>query len=76
MGSQISQKMDQQAAKMEAKQKELLLKQRQTQLAMTFAGGKEMFHWFAAFYGTIFPLCLLGAAKRKVHKRRIRHRFR
>ncbi|CAD8066873.1 unnamed protein product [Paramecium sonneborni] len=50
---------------MQKKQLEMLLKQRQTQLAIQFASGKEFFHWFASFYTIIFPLCIIGALKKK-----------
>jgi len=28
--------------------------------------GKDLFHWYATFYFTIFPLCIIGAIKKKV----------
>ncbi|CAD8056974.1 unnamed protein product [Paramecium primaurelia] len=69
MGSTITNSMKENQKEMQKemqkKQLEMMLKQRQTQLAMQFASGKEFFNWFASFYALIFPLCILGALKKK-----------
>ncbi|CAK65966.1 unnamed protein product (macronuclear) [Paramecium tetraurelia] len=71
MGQSISNSMKENQKEMQKemqkKQLELILKQRQTQLAIQFASGKEFFHWYASFYCLIFPFCVIGAIKKKVH---------
>ncbi|CAD8063675.1 unnamed protein product [Paramecium sonneborni] len=69
MGQSISNSMKENQKEMQKemqkKQLELMLKQRQAQLAIQFASGKELFHWYASFYSFIFPICVIGAIKKK-----------
>ncbi|CAD8050541.1 unnamed protein product [Paramecium primaurelia] len=69
MGQNISNSMKENQKEMQKemqkKQLEFMLKQRQTQLAIQFASGKEFFHWYASFYSLIFPFCIIGAIKKK-----------
>lgn len=48
-------------------QKELIIRQRQTQLAMQVALGRERFKYFCAFYCTVVPLSIIGAIAKKNH---------
>lgn len=46
-------------------QKEITFKQRQMQLAMSYAKGKDIFYWYIAFYATTVPLMILNGIKKK-----------
>ena len=46
-------------------QKELILKQRQTQMATQIAMGRERFRYYSYFYWIGLPLALVGAIKKK-----------
>jgi hypothetical protein len=46
-------------------QKELILKQRQAQLATQIALGRARFQYFRWFCATVFPLLIIGAIKKK-----------
>lgn len=49
-------------------QKELIIKQRQTQMAMQVALGRERFCYFQEFFCMVVPLCILGAYLKKEPK--------
>jgi hypothetical protein len=46
-------------------QKELILKQRQAQLATQVAMARERFRYYSVFYWSVLPLAILGAIKQK-----------
>ena len=46
-------------------QKQMVLKQRQTQMAMQIAMGRERFKYYSWFYYTLVPICFFGAVAKK-----------
>lgn len=48
-------------------QKELIIRQRQAQLAMQIGLGRERFKYYAAFCGLVIPAAIIGAIVKKNH---------
>ena len=63
MGAQMSSAMENNSKKMMANQREMALRQRETQLAVELARAKDRFHFYCGFYCTVVFFGSLAAMK-------------